>query len=75
MTFVLKLFIGPRVPWRSLRMVLKLLDQERKFGFLHIFLMSSLEPIKYNEGEGKEGPLVSILPGKSLEDEICCSIK
>jgi hypothetical protein len=74
MTFVVKLFIVPRVPWRSLRMVLQLLDQVRKFGVLQPFLVNNLEPIWYNEGEGKEGPFFFILPGKSINNHILFSL-
>jgi hypothetical protein len=66
MAFVEKLIIVPRVPWRSWRMFLQLLDQVRDFGVLQPFLVSSLEPIWYNEGEGKEGPFFFIFSRKSM---------
>jgi hypothetical protein len=40
--FVEKLIIVPRVPWRSWRIFLKLLDEVRDFGILQPFLASSL---------------------------------
>jgi hypothetical protein len=74
MTFIENLFIVPIVPWRSWRMVLQLLDHERKFGVLQTFLENSLDPIWYNQGEGKEGPFLFILPGKSVNNHILFSL-
>jgi hypothetical protein len=69
-----KLFIMPRIPWRSLRMVLQLLDQARKFGVFQPFPINNGEPIWYNEGKGKYGPLFFILPGKSVDNPIFFSL-
>jgi hypothetical protein len=36
--------------------------------------MSRLEPIRYNEGEGKEGPFFFIFLGKSINNQILFSL-
>jgi hypothetical protein len=51
-------------------MFLQLLDQARYFGVLQPFLASNLEPIWYNEGEGKKGPFFFIFSVKSVNDHI-----
>jgi hypothetical protein len=74
MAFVVNIFILSRVSWRILRMMLQLLDQARNFGVFQSFLANNLEPIWYNEGEGKNGPFIFILPGKSINNQILFSL-
>jgi hypothetical protein len=55
-------------------MVLQLLDHARKFEVLQPFLANSLDPIRYNEGEGKEEPFFFILSGKNVSNHILFSL-
>jgi hypothetical protein len=74
MNFVENLFILRRLPWRGFRMVLQLVDQARKIGVMQPFLERSLAPIWYNEGEGKDGPLLFILSRKRIINHIFFSL-
>jgi hypothetical protein len=64
----------PRVPWRSLRIPLQLLDHDIKFWILQPFMENCLNPINYNEREGKEGPFIFIFTGKNINKKKLFSI-
>jgi hypothetical protein len=45
----------------------------RNFGILYPFLVNILEPIWYNEGEGKKGPSIFIFSSKCVSNYIVFS--